>query len=307
MDQLAWTMTGQAPGRPPCPNPAAAGALCGGSSGGSAAAVAAGIVSIALGTDTAGSIRVPAAWCSIVGYKPTRHLVSLAGCAPLAPNFDCIGVVTHSIGDCVLAARALGADISYAARGRRIRIGVPEEALEAEVEGFEALIENLATAGHHVRTVSLSLAARGYGRLLAAEFATAWADAVAPEDVSEEIRAGLHHGQTVAATAYLGVHGALATAERRARSVFDAVDVLALPTTPAGPPPVGTPVVVADVSRFTRVFSAYGWPAITLPTARGALQLVARPGADDVLLAIADALWPGRQSPSAVPEQSRLA
>ncbi len=68
------------------PNPVAPGRLAGGSSGGSAAAIAAGDVELALGTDSAGSIRIPAAWCGIVGFKPTHGLVSVEGCFPLAPT-----------------------------------------------------------------------------------------------------------------------------------------------------------------------------------------------------------------------------
>ena len=82
------------------PNPVAPGRLAGGSSGGSAAAIAAGDVELALGSDSAGSIRIPAAWCGNVGFKPTHGLVSVEGCFPLAPSYDVVGPMASTVGGC---------------------------------------------------------------------------------------------------------------------------------------------------------------------------------------------------------------
>jgi aspartyl-tRNA(Asn)/glutamyl-tRNA(Gln) amidotransferase subunit A len=89
------------------PNPVAPGRLAGGSSGGSAAAIAAGDVELALGTDSAGSIRIPAAWCGCVGFKPTHGLVSVEGCFPLAPSFDVAGPMASSVEGCERLLRTL--------------------------------------------------------------------------------------------------------------------------------------------------------------------------------------------------------
>lgn len=89
------------------PNPAAPGRLAGGSSGGSAAAIAAGDVALALGTDSAGSIRIPAAWCGVVGFKPTHGLVSVEGCFPLAPSYDVVGPMASSVEGCERLMRVL--------------------------------------------------------------------------------------------------------------------------------------------------------------------------------------------------------
>jgi aspartyl-tRNA(Asn)/glutamyl-tRNA(Gln) amidotransferase subunit A len=89
------------------PNPVAPGRLAGGSSGGSAAAIAAGEVELALGSDSAGSIRIPAAWCGIVGFKPTHGLVSVEGCFPLAPSYDVVGPMASSVEGCERLMRAL--------------------------------------------------------------------------------------------------------------------------------------------------------------------------------------------------------
>jgi aspartyl-tRNA(Asn)/glutamyl-tRNA(Gln) amidotransferase subunit A len=89
------------------PNPVAPGRLAGGSSGGSAAAIAAGDTDLALGTDSAGSIRIPAAWCGCVGFKPSHGLVSVEGCFPLAPSYDVVGPMASTVDGCERLMRVL--------------------------------------------------------------------------------------------------------------------------------------------------------------------------------------------------------
>src|SRR5207248_10505878 len=93
------------------PNPVAPGRLAGGSSGGSAAAIAAGEVELALGSDSAGSIRIPAAWCGVVGFKPTYGVVPTDGCFPLAPSWDVVGPLASSVEGCEELMRALAPQI----------------------------------------------------------------------------------------------------------------------------------------------------------------------------------------------------
>jgi Asp-tRNA(Asn)/Glu-tRNA(Gln) amidotransferase A subunit family amidase len=98
MHELAWGLT-----TPGCPNPWGAGLTPGGSSGGAAASVAAGIVAIAIGSDTGGSIRVPAALCGVAGLRPTHGVPTMQGIAPLAPSLDTVGALAPTAADCVLA------------------------------------------------------------------------------------------------------------------------------------------------------------------------------------------------------------
>src|SRR5215207_9692823 len=107
LHEFAYGVTSQNPHFGTVPNPTAPGRTSGGSSGGSAAAVAAGLAHAALGTDSGGSIRIPAACCAIVGFKPTYDLVSLDGCFPLASSFDHAGPMAGSVEDCVRMLEAL--------------------------------------------------------------------------------------------------------------------------------------------------------------------------------------------------------
>src|ERR1700751_5247023 len=107
LHEFAYGISSQNPNYGPVPNPAAPGRLAGGSSGGSAAAIAAGDVELALGTDSAGSIRIPAAWCGVVGFKATCALGSAEGCFPLAPSYDTVGPMASSVEGCEELLRSL--------------------------------------------------------------------------------------------------------------------------------------------------------------------------------------------------------
>ena len=107
LHEFAYGISSQNPHFGTVPNPTAPGRLAGGSSGGSAAAIAAGEVDLALGTDSGGSIRIPAAWCGIAGFKPTFDLVPTDGCFPLAPSYDHVGPMAATVDGCVELMEAL--------------------------------------------------------------------------------------------------------------------------------------------------------------------------------------------------------
>lgn len=287
MDTLAWSMSGQAEGFPVCENTAAPGCLTGGSSGGSAVAVAAHIVPLAIGSDTAGSARLPAAWCGVVGLKPSFGAVSLAGCAPLARSLDTVGIFSRSVRDSRLALDVIADDLKRAGRAAAhagvLRIGVqavPEE-----------LCRRLRAAGHSLVEISDSWPAPGIGSILAAEFAAAWGTELAGDldTLNDSVRAGLAGGANVPPGEYQRALAACQAAAQNALPVFETVDVLALPTCDLVAPPLGRPAPVSEASRHTRAFSAYGWPAISVPAGLSdgkplGLQLVAPPGQDAPLI-----------------------
>ena len=131
LHEFAWGVTSQNPHYGTVGNPVRPGSVAGGSSGGSAAGLAAGLCALALGTDTGGSVRIPAACCDVVGYKPRIGAVPEAGCRPLSPSFDVMGAMARSVRDTVLGHAALtGAEVP-AARLDGLVVGVLGEVPEA--------------------------------------------------------------------------------------------------------------------------------------------------------------------------------
>ena len=131
LHEFAWGVTSQNPHYGTVGNPVRPGSVAGGSSGGSAAGLAAGLCALSLGTDTGGSVRIPAACCDVVGYKPRIGAVPEAGCRPLSPSFDVMGAMARGVRDTVLGHAALtGAEVP-AARLDGLVVGVRGEVPEA--------------------------------------------------------------------------------------------------------------------------------------------------------------------------------
>ncbi len=186
----------------------------GGSSGGSAAAVAAGLVFAASGTDTGGSIRLPASFCGVVGLKPTygssgRRSISRRGCLPLGITLDHVGPITRTVRDVAVMFRAMGGAKGLRARRARhniagLRIGVPEnfffDRLAPEVTAsIRHAVQTMAALGAQVREVHVPgmEELNALGRLiLSAEAASIWKKQLAsrPEDFGEDVRAALEKG-----------------------------------------------------------------------------------------------------------------
>lgn len=302
MDQLAWSMSGEPPGHPPCESPAAPGHVAGGSSGGSAAAVAAGIVPFAIGTDSAGSVRVPAAWCGVVGLKLAPGGGRLDGCLPLAPSVDSLGLFAGSAADCRLGLAALsGEPAAGDPAGRPLRLGVLVDAFagigDAEVESaYAGALAALGGAEVEAATVAGTVSARGFGVVLASEFAASWSGRLEGRpDVLPEVAEGIARGEAVTAARLAEARASVAAAELEARRLLEGFDALVLPTSPLLPAPIGSPPALATGTAFTRPFSAYGWAALSLPCGRArglpiGLQLAAPAGAEGDLLAAAERL-----------------
>ncbi len=271
-----------------CDNPAAPGHTPGGSSGGSAAAVAAGMAPLALGSDTLGSVRIPASYCGVIGFKPTRGILSRQGVATLSWTLDHPGILARDIDRLAVAFGCLAVHdendpdsvllpaAAPAATDRPLVLGVPEQisgvALEPEVAAaFSAARDALAAAGIEIREVNLAgwdpeRLRRSAFIVAEVEGAVAFADLLADErsEISPLFRRLLSYGRDLPAPRYANARRYCAEAGIAARRALRGVDALFLPTTPqtafpagAKPPP--------DQADFTALASAGGLPAISIP------------------------------------------
>lgn len=282
-------------------NPWRAGHSAGGSSSGPGAAVAAGLALGAIGMDTAGSIRLPAAWCGITGLKPTYGRVSRAGAMPLSWSNDHVGPMTVTVRDAALLLGVIaGADRDDATASRRpvpdylatieegvagLRLGRPENHYLGNVDldvtrAVDAVARALAAEGAVVRDVPVP----DPGSLMDVTSMTTSAECAAiharaalerPQDLHPLVRTCLEIGRHVSAHDYLQAARLRARLARTfVREVFADVDVLLVPTVPE-PAPVrsaattGTSEEVvrrmARFSRLTRPFNGLGLPALALP------------------------------------------
>jgi 2-dehydropantoate 2-reductase len=279
----------------------------GGSSSGSAALVAAGVCDLALGTDTGGSIRIPAAYCGIVGFKPTFGLVPVEGVFPLSKSCDHVGTLTRTVAQTAALLGVLAGRRYELRPVTGLRLGVLRRQLDdpdlvpSVCDSVHDAIERLGAAGFEVVDVEipvLDLVDETLGAIVLRE---AW-------DVHRDLfeRQSGEYGPGTRALLELGAgidddtyRGALAVRERIAAgfaAVFEQVDLLAGPTVaypaPREDPPFGTPE--GDVEgRYTGPYNLVRNPAVSLPCGLvegnlpAGLQLAAAVGDDELLLSAA--------------------
>jgi aspartyl-tRNA(Asn)/glutamyl-tRNA(Gln) amidotransferase subunit A len=286
-DEFAWGVCGQNTFYGDTVNPAAPDRVAGGSSSGNAAALAAGMVPLALGTDTGGSVRLPAACCGVVGLKTTRGAIPTEGVFPLAASFDTVGPMARTVADCALAHAVLtGGEVPRPAIAG-LRIGVltaypdlapPDEPAESDERAL-VHAERLRAMGADVRELSLPVPDADTWAVFYAETAAAHRDTFPSrrEEYGPLIRAKLDHALTVTAEQERDGRRALEAWRARAAREPD-VDLVVAPTLgydelpPAGVDELG---VRLPFSAYTRAFSYLGWPAIAV----GPLQLAGRDAA----------------------------
>jgi AtzE family amidohydrolase len=326
MDEFAYGFTTENSHYGPTRNPHDPERIAGGSSGGSAAAVAAGLVTAALGTDTNGSVRIPAAFCGIYGLRPTYGLVPCAGATLFAPSFDAVGPLTRTVGDLALVLDALAAPaasytsfLDRSADGLRVARAGGELWDAAAPEVLEAA-ERVADALGATRTIDLphvGLARAAAIVITAAEGADQHQELLRerPELVDPRVRDRFLAGLGVTATDYLAAQRFRGWWQAQVLPLLAEVDVLVLPTVACVAPPIDRETLEiggvvlptgAVLGRFTQPLSFVGLPALSVPVAGpGGLpigvQLAGRPFADGVLLQAAAALEAGGQIGAVAP------
>jgi Asp-tRNA(Asn)/Glu-tRNA(Gln) amidotransferase A subunit family amidase len=312
MTPLAFEPSGANPQRGRPLNPWNFQHICGGSSSGSAVAVASGCVPLAVGSDTAGSLRIPAHCCGITAWKPTYGLVPIGGTMPLAPSLDTIGFLARSAVQITPAAKLFAELFSGTKEIQPIRhLAVARDvvmlACPDTIRAATAMEEAMAALGLSHVTIALQPLLSAIDpvvlRLLQAEAARSNADLIAASAVDAALAERLVKGLAITDSqldddrAFLH---ALSKAERA--RLFANADAILLPVMPGQTPRVSqcepsspefSGRTLYELSRFTRFVNALGWPAVTLPAGFDGnwlpigMQLVGPPGSDLALLALA--------------------
>ncbi len=310
MSELAFSGLGLNPitATPPCINDAAA--VAGGSSSGAATSVANGLAPAAIGTGTGGSVRVPAAWNDLVGFKADHGSLPMGGVVPLCARFDSIGPLARTVTDCALVWGALaGAPVPDLA-GATIagaRLAVLEDVAfddirAAPAKGFDDSITRLARAGAHVTRLHFPAMARAMhlaGLIFTPEAYAQWRSAIeaAPDKMFPPILARFRAGGDVTAADYIAAWAELDSILAQWRAAVAGFDAVLLPTSPILPPNaqrlLDDPAFFAAENllalRNTRIGNLMGGAAITLPTAQPSvgISLMGQGGAHLLRIAFA--------------------
>ncbi|MBM11363.1 MAG: Asp-tRNA(Asn)/Glu-tRNA(Gln) amidotransferase GatCAB subunit A [Chloroflexi bacterium] len=274
--------------------------VTGGSSGGSGSATAAGQCTITTGSDTGGSIRIPAALCGIVGLKPTYGLVSRYGLTPLSWSLDHPGPMTRTVEDAAITMNVIAGhdpkdvasanvdipDYTSALTGdvKGLKIGIVKEYFEAPLDpevrkAVMDAIGQLESMGAEVREVSFPM----YNQSQAISSAVLMSEATAyhrdllesdDQSIYEPVRQRLESGLFISAADYLRAQQARTLLDRESRKLLDEVDLLAGPTEPVTAPEILSSRVMAGeqeigvvgaLTQYTRPYNINGFPAISVP------------------------------------------
>lgn len=292
----------------------------GGTSSGSAAAVAAGFCLAAVGTDSGGSNRSPAAATGLFGYKPTNGLIAMQGVMSIAPTLDCVGVIAGTVTDVRLVTQALaGKRLSPSASRRKdsksrssITVGICSELVGAPVDtSVDVAIAAAMLDRPEVRTIEISFddreafVAAGL-TILQCEFARTYRDVTEqkPDLVGDAVRSFLQDGIRIGAHAYDGAIEIRNDVRARFLEKMTGLDALAIPTAPGSAPQLSDELTEVNGEmvpwgmaggRFRRWANMLGMPALAIPLSVPdrlpvSVQLAALPGQDADLLDLAEML-----------------
>jgi aspartyl-tRNA(Asn)/glutamyl-tRNA(Gln) amidotransferase subunit A len=330
MHELAYGITSSNPHFGVVRNPRDLERIPGGSSGGSGAAVATGLVSLAMGSDTGGSIRIPASYCGVVGLKPTYGRVSRYGAMPLAFTLDHMGPLTQSVRDAAIALNVLAGfdarDPSSSPRSTEnylppenvtvqgVRIGLPAnfyfDRVDPEVvratHRIVATAESLGALIFFVQVPDIGAINTTARVILSAEASALMEPYLARRgEFGSDVLNLLDQGRLILATDYVNAQRIRRTLTQQFNTIWKQVDCLITPTTPCTAPRIGQTTFTVDneeedirlaSTRLVRAINALGCPALSVPGGRDSrglpmgLQIIGPPFREALILRVGAAL-----------------
>lgn len=290
MHELAYGITGVNAWQGTPTNPLDAAWVPGGSSSGAAVVVANGEADVALGTDTGGSVRIPAACCGVAGLKTTHGRISTEGVWPLAPSYDTVGPLARDVAGLVVGMRLLEPGFTLGTPGRIGRYR------PAAAPGVDAALDAVLGRCPLVDLPGWDAADAACAVLLSAQAYAQNRDLLATGLIGEDVAGRLRAGGTRTQAELAGARSVAAAWEVELERAFGDVDVIALPVLRDGPASLDDPERMYAL-RLTLPVNLAGLPAVALPVPRrdgppASLQLVGRRGCEEMLLATALALTP---------------
>jgi Asp-tRNA(Asn)/Glu-tRNA(Gln) amidotransferase A subunit family amidase len=302
LHEFAYGVTSANPHFGTVRNPRDPGRVAGGSSGGSAVAVAAGMCDWAIGSDTGGSIRIPASLCGVTGFKPALGTFDMAGVIPLSRSLDTLGPMAPDVSSAARAFEMMGGEAVRSDRLEKPRLGVPAGWV-ADLDPPTAAAWRLVSEGlGEVRFVEREPLFRvGLSILLveAAAYHRRWVSE-SPQKYGADVLQHLQRGLAVLAVDFADAQVELARLREEAIRAMDGIDALVLPATAIVAPPVDSGNEVREpLARFTRPFNATGQPVVALPAPVNGLpvgiQVVGRNNAGTLRAAMwLEREWRGR-------------
>jgi len=324
MDEFAMGASGEYSAFGRTKNPINIDLVTGGSSSGSAASVASNQAIVSLGSDTGGSVREPASFCSVVGFKPTYGKVSRSGLIAMASSLDQIGIISNNVSDAAITLKVISKDTSYDSTKKiftnitntktinqlkGLRIGTPKTFLKHGIEqvvlsSFNNSLQKLEKNGAEIINIDLSIleyVVACYYIIMSAEASSNLARYTHiryggnRKDFGNEVKKRILLGTYVLSSGYFDKYynKAIAVKERILESLnkaFNSVDLIAMPTTPTRPFKPGerskNPIAMYLEDIFTASANLSEMPAISLPLSKNGigLQLMARKWEDEKLL-----------------------
>jgi aspartyl-tRNA(Asn)/glutamyl-tRNA(Gln) amidotransferase subunit A len=292
LHEFAYGVTSVNPHYGAVRNPHDPSRVAGGSSGGSAVAVAAGMCDWAIGSDTGGSIRVPASLCGVVGFKPALGSIGTAGVIPLSHSLDTLGPMAPDVATAAAAYSMMAGESTDIAPVRAPRLGVPAgwvEGLDAETARAWALVaDGIPEVDFPGRKELFDV---GLTILLveAAAYHRRWATEC-PEKYGADVIGHIRRGLEVLAVDFEAALLALPRLRRQAQIAMEHVDALLLPATAIVAPPISAGSEVREpLARFTRPFNTTGQPVVALPAPASGLpvgiQVIGRTNAETLSVA----------------------